>query len=314
MSVNIQKNLNLAPHTVYKIGGPARFFAEVKSAEDFVEALRFAKGKEMPFLVLGAGSNMLVSDKGFPGLVMHLSLGGVEVKNDLLKAGAGIMMARAVAESAKAGLAGFEWGIGVPGTIGGSVRGNAGCFGYELKDIVESVEIFDTESFERRIIPVEDCEFSYRDSIFKSKPNWIILCATFKLRKDDSSKIQETIKKISAQRTEKQDIGAKSCGCIFKNVAWNRKDVNKNALLERFPELNQFKDRENIPSSFLIDASGLKGKRIGHVFISPKHANFFINDGNATAEEVIMLIGLAKDAVKTKFGILLEEEIQYVGF
>ena len=234
MLVNIQENLPLAPFTVYKIGGPARFFTEIKSLKDFVGALQFVSEKKVPFLVLGAGSNVLVSDKGFPGLIMHLAMGGVEVNEDRIIAEAGVMMARAAAESARAGLSGFEWAIGVPGTVGGSVRGNAGCFGGEMKDIVESVEILDTLNSKRSTLNASQCGFSYRDSIFKKHSEWIILSATLKLKKNDFSKIQERIKQISDERTQKQDIGTKSCGCIFKNISWSRKDVDKNKLLEIF--------------------------------------------------------------------------------
>ena len=117
-----------------------------------------------------------------------------------------------------------------------------------------------------------------------------------------------------AERAAKQDIGTKSCGCIFKNISWSRKGVDRNILLRLFPELLIFKNSSYIPASFLIDQAGLKGKRVGRVFISPKHANYFVNDGGATAEEVVMLISIVKDTVKRKFGLLLGEEIQYVGF
>ncbi len=314
MPVKIQENISLAPFTFYKIGGLVRYFFEAKNSEELREAVVFAANHGIPIFILGAGSNILVSDKGYGGLVIRLSGGEVRTEGREMLAGAGVMMARAATEASKAGLTGFEWAIGVPGTIGGSVRGNAGCFGSEMKDVVENVEIFDTKEAKARVLDAPALKFGYRDSIFKKHPEWIIISATLKLKKDDYSKIQERIKLLSAERAEKQDIGTKSCGCIFKNVSWRRKDINKDELLESFPELNQFKDRENIPASFLIDSAGLKGKRIGQVFVSPKHANFFINDGGATAEEVIMLIGVTKDAVERKFGILLEEEIQYVGF
>lgn len=314
MPMKIQENIPLAPYTIYKIGGPARFFAEVKNSEELSEALSFATGKGLPFFVLGAGSNVLVSDKGFDGLIIRMAGGEVKVDGQNLIADSGVMMAQAVLKSAQAGLTGFEWGIGIPGTIGGSVRGNAGCFGGEIKDIVESIEIFDSKKATIYKLQATSCEFGYRDSIFKKHPEWIVLSATLKLKKGTPKVIQEEIKRITSERTEKQDIGTKSCGCIFKNVSWERKDIVKEKLLARFPELVQFKDRPNIPASFLIDAAGLKGRRVGQVFISSKHANYFVNDGGATAEGVLMLIAIAKDAVRRKYGISLEEEIQYVGF
>ena len=314
MSIHVKENVTLAPYTIYKIGGAARFFVEAVNADEVREALEFAAEKNLPIFILGAGSNILINDKGFDGLVVRMIGGELKVEGCKLTVGAGAMMACAVTEAAKAGLTGFEWGIGVPGTIGGSVRGNAGCFGGEMKDVIESVEVFDaikTISDKRQAV---SCEFSYRDSIFKKHPEWIILSATLKLHEGDPQVIQENIKRITRERSKKQDIGTKSCGCIFKNVSWTRGDINKEKLLLQFLELAQFKDKLNTPASFLIDQVGRKGKCFGRICISPKHANFFVNEGGATAEEAVIAIAAAKDAVKNKYGILLEEEIEYVGF
>lgn len=312
--INIKQNVPLAPYTVYKVGGSARYFTEIKEPGELTGALSFAKENGTPFFVLGAGSNILVSDKGYNGLVIHLSMGGLEIRGTTAKAGAALSMASVVAKTAQAGLSGFEWAIGVPGTIGGSVRGNAGCFGKEMKDVVQSVQFLDTATGEQKEFSNKQCEFAYRDSIFKKHPEWIIVCAALGLADGNSKEIQERIKNITLDRTKKQDIGTKSCGCIFKNVPWDRKDIDKEAILARFPDMPSSGTVEGIPVSYLLDHAGLKGRRVGRVSVSPKHANFFVNEGGATAEEVVMLISIAKDAVKRKFGIVLEEEIQYVGF
>lgn len=329
MHIDIKENISLARHTIYKIGGPARFFAEVSSMTELQETVRFAAEKNLPVFVLGTGSNVLIADKGFDGLVIHMNGRKINVEGEFLTADAGITMAQAVLKSSQAALTSFEWGIGIPGTIGGSVYGNAGCFGGEMSQVVEFVQILkcknETEGLKVYEIKGNECEFSYRDAIFKRHPEWIIISATLKLQKGDPKAIHEKIKKITAERTNKQDIGTKSCGCIFKNAAWS--SINKKDLLQRFPELGRFKDNPNIPASFLIDQTGLKGRRVGGVFISPKHANYFVNGGRplpakmvstrkngATAEEVVTLIAIAKDAVKRKYGIILEEEIKFVGF
>lgn len=315
MSLSIKENIPLAPFTIYKIGGEARFFAEATTIDEIKEVLEFAKRHRVPFFVLGAGSNILVSDKGYDGVVIHMIKGGVTVNGKEVIATADMMMAHAVVKSAQAGLAGFEWGIGIPGTIGGSVRGNAGCFGGEMKDVVESVEVIQAVNGEWQTVQLDknECEFVYRDSVFKRHPDWIIFSATLRLEEGNISKIQEDIRRISAERTVKQDIGTKSCGCIFKNVLWTRSDIDRGGLLRRFPEFKQFADQPNIPASFLIDHVGLKGKCQGKICISPKHANFFINEGGATAKEVLAAIAMAKEAVKNSYGILLEEEIQHIG-
>ncbi len=315
MAILIKDNIPLAPYTLYKIGGNASFFVEVSNEEDLREALELSASKGVNFFILGAGSNILVNDKGFYGLVIKINMREIHLaEGGKLAAEGGVSMAQAVLASAKAGLTGFEWAIGVPGTIGGSVRGNAGCFGYEIKDVVESVHVLDFRKSDFLELTNSECQFGYRDSIFKRNPEWVILSAVLKLQQGEPEKIQENIKRITAERAAKQDIGTKSCGCIFKNISWSRKGVDRNILLRLFPELLIFKNSSYIPASFLIDQAGLKGKRVGRVFISPKHANYFVNDGGATAEEVVMLISIVKDTVKRKFGLLLGEEIQYVGF
>lgn len=308
----IKENVVLAPYTIYKIGGPTRYFVEVKNAKELEEALVFSLEKKAPFFILGAGSNVLVSDAGFGGLVIRMVGGGIKTNGQKLIVDSGVMMARAVHESAKAGLTGFEWGIGVPGTVGGSVRGNAGCFGNEMKDVIENVAVYDSSKHATHNLSCATCDFSYRDSIFKRHSKWIILSATLKLQKGDPKEIPQKIRKFTAERNEKQDIGTRSCGCIFKNIKWG--ELDKTEMLKKFPVLEQFKDRPTIPVSFLIDHAGLKNLRQGKIFVSPKHANFFINEGGGTASEVKTLIETVKEKVKQKYGLRLKEEIQYMGF
>ncbi len=239
--------------------------------------------------------------------------GNMRVEGERLVCDAGVMMARAVLAAAQDGLGGFEWGIGVPGTIGGSVRGNAGCFGGEMKDVVESVEVFDSMQNAKLKIQNAECEFGYRGSIFKKYPEWIILSAVLKLEPGDAAAIQQEVQRITMERLAKQDIGTKCCGCIFKNTAWGREDTDREKLMAQFPDLAAFANQSHIPTSFLLDRAGLKGTRMGGAMISPKHANFFINEGSASARDIRALITRAKETVREKFGILIEEEIQYIG-
>ena len=299
----IKENILLAPYTVFKIGGPARFFCEVKDKEDLAEAFLLAKEKSLPVFVLGAGSNVLVSDEGFAGLVIKINFGGLNVVptqgrdgGSKIVASAGVSMARAVNFAAENNLGGFEWGVGIPGTVGGSVFGNAGCYGGEIKDVVDSVEIFDGESFKN--LRNSECGFAYRDSIFKKHPEWVILEAALNLKKGDSAESRKKILEYSQGRVlEKtqasgnkgtQEIGAQCAGCIFRNL------------------------RADLAAGFLIDTVGLKGKQFGKAMVSKKHANFIINTGGATARDVRALIGLVKAEVQKKHGVLLEEEIRII--
>ena len=308
--MHIQENIPLAPYTVFKVGGPARYFASVKTRDEAGEAFAWAREKNAPVFVLGLGSNILVSDKGFEGLAVKMELRGIkELRGNRVRAEAGVTMAELVAFTLGRGLTGFEWGIGVPGTVGGSVRGNAGCFGREMKDMIDSVQVsnVNVEHWKFDIFPVSACEFSYRESIFKKRPELIVLSATLKLERGDVNEARKRLAEYTKRRIESQDIGAKTAGSVFKNVRWEGK----------MPEGMKFAGsgpKENAAVGYLLESAGLKGFSIGGAKFSEKHANFILNTGNATAEDIVQLIALAKERVFEQFGIRLEEEIQYVGF
>lgn len=314
MPLVMKESEPLSGHTVFRIGGPARFFAPAATAEDITGAIQFAKDRGLPWLVLGAGSNVLVSDRGFPGVVIHPEDGRISTAGEELTADAGVPMAKAVALALRAGLRGFEWAIGVPGTIGGSVRGNAGCFGSEMKDVVHAVAVFNALTGATETWPGSEARFGYRQSMFKSRPELVVLSATLALGPGDPAAGLELVRDYTAHRAETQDIGTQSAGCMFKNVPWARRDVDPQRLLGRHPELAPFRQNPAIPAGFLIDQLGLKGRRVGAVKVSERHGNFFLNTGGATAEEVTILVGVAKEYVHRSYGLLLEEEIQYIGF
>lgn len=314
MAITIRKNIPLAPYTVYKIGGPARFFIEASAKKEIIEAAAFVRAKRLPFFILGAGSNVLISDAGYNGVIIRIAGGETGIDGSLFHADPGVMMARAAHDAMRNELAGFEWAVGIPGTIGGSIRGNAGCFGGEMKDVIKSVEVFDAAKGTTYAISRKQCAFAYRDSIFKHHPEWVILSAVFELRKGNLEDIQKKTSAIAAERRRTQDIGTKSCGCIFKNFMWGEVRGDKERLLKCFPEFEQFRENETLPASFVIDQAGWKGKAIGRVRVSKKHANFFVNEGGASAEEAVMLISAVKNDIMKKYGLFLKEEMELVGF
>lgn len=314
MPLVMKEEESLARHTVFRIGGPARFFVAAATAEDIAGAIHVAEDRGLPWLVLGSGSNVLVSDRGFPGVVIHPTDGRISTAGVELIADAGVTMAKAVACALRAGLCGFEWAIGVPGTIGGSVRGNAGCFGSEMKDVVRSFAVFNAATGRTETWPGSAAQFGYRQSTFKSSPELVVLGATLALRPGDPAAGLKLVRAYTAHRAETQDIGTQSAGCMFKNVPWVRRDVDPERLLERHPDLTPFRQNPAIPAGFLIDQVGLKGHRVGAAKVSERHGNFFLNTGGATAEEVTILVGVAKEYVHRSYGLLLEEEIQYIGF
>lgn len=308
------RNFPLAPLSSMNIGGSADYLLRTTEESDVIEGIRFAQDKDLPFVILGGGTNVLIHDAGYPGVVLRMAHREVRGGGDRITLDAGAPMALGAARAAQLGLSGFEWAIGIPGTIGGSVRGNAGCFGGEMKDVVETLRYYDAKKDEIAILPNSECAFGYRTSIFKKHPEWVILSATLKLEKGDPDVIQEKMKNYSENRTGSQPIGKKSAGCIFKNISWQRRGVDQLQLVSKFPEFSSFTSLLGIPAAYCIDAVGLKGKKVGGASISTRHANYFLNNNTATAEDIVMLIAIAKEYVHRKFGLQLEEEVQYIGF
>jgi len=256
--MEFQKNVSLKKYTTFRIGGKAKYFFVAKTKDNLIEAIKTAKKKKLPFFILGDGSNLLVSDKGYKGLVIKF----------------GQPLSLYVFQ-------GLEWATGIPGTIQGAVCGNAGAFGKSMKDVVKEVKVFDTKTEKIKNFKNKDCQFSYKNSIFRKKKNLIILSVEIKSKKSNPKKIKEYFN----YKKETQPLNFPSAGSVFRNPA-------------------------GFFAGELIDKCGLKGKRVGNVKISEKHANFIVNLGNGKAKDVIKLIKLIKNKVKKKFGVVLKEEIR----
>jgi UDP-N-acetylmuramate dehydrogenase len=308
--LKIKEKIPLKEYTTFKIGGPARYFFVAKSKKDLKNAILWAKKKKLLFFILGGGSNVLFSDKGFNGLVIKIQNTQYEIRNTKIVAEAGVPLQKLVLESAKKGLSELENLAGIPGTLGGAIWGNAGAFGREIGDLVEEVKVLEVKGSRLKVkrLKNKECEFGYRESIFKRKKNLIILEATLKLKKGKRKEIEEKIKEILRLRKEKQPLGFPSAGSVFKNVPVEK--VPKE-IREKFKE--EIKDGF-LPAGVLIEAAGLKGFQIEGAKISEKHANFIVNVGKAKASDVKELIEKIKKEVKKKFKVQLEEEIKLVGF
>lgn len=309
--MEIKEFVELAPYTSFKIGGKARYFGLAKNQKELLELLKFAKEKNIPFLVLGKGSNVLISDYGFSGLAIINQVKAIKIEREEVMAETGISLAELIEKTNENGLGGLEWAISIPGTLGGAIRGNAGAFDGEIKDFIKEVKVYDFKKDEFAVFGVSECDFRYRHSIFKENTNLIILEAKL-IFKNSSGEGRDLIKNYLNKRNYSQDFSRSSAGCIFKNIPWLRKDIDKEKLIEYHSELRQFSDKPDIPAGFLIDYLGLKEYQIGQAQISRKHGNFIINLGGASAESVVMLIGLIKERVHRHYGIQLEEEIQIV--
>jgi len=299
----LKENIPLAKFTSFNIGGRAKYFFEGNNKREIIKAVSLAKQEDLPFFILGGGSNLLVDDKGYQGLVIKIQNSGVNIQkensNFKVAAGAGTSLSLLVSNAAENGLSGLEWTVGIPGTLGGAIYGNAGAFGKSMKDVVKEVEVFDAKDLQVKIYSLEDCRFDYRESIFKKDKNLIILSAVLELKKGEKKEIENKMKRYLSERKKKQPMGFACAGSVFKNPSFAQTS-------RRF-----MTDRE-LSAGELIERCGLKGRSIGGAKISEKHANFIINLGKAKFSDVRRLIDLIKKRVRSKFGIELEEELQYL--
>jgi UDP-N-acetylmuramate dehydrogenase len=292
-----------------KIGGKAQYFFESHSADDVAAVIRWARDENMPLTILGGGSNVLISDHGVKGMVVRMSHRAIEVKNNVIRADAGVAIGRVAMMAARRGLAGLEFALGLPGTIGGAVYGNAGAFGGDMKQCVQEIRGM-TRRGELMQKNTEQCGFGYRTSVFQ-KTDDIILNVTMSLRVGTKEDIQNQQRSNAAYRKNHQPLDMPSCGSVFRNVPYASVDA---ACVQRY-HLEQFELSGMIPAGYIIDRLELKGYTIGGAQISEKHANFIINLGAATADHVIMLMGVIQQKVRTAFrGLRLEPEVRLIGF
>jgi len=307
----------LCKHTTFKIGGPADFFVTVEKIDKLQELLAFLDGEGQEYFILGGGSNMLARDEGFRGVVIEVKDKTIEQEGDEMIACAGAVTVEVAQQSMKGGLTGFEWGVGVPGTIGGAVRGNAGAMGSEMKDNVKKVLLYKDGSLHE--YDNDACGFEYRSSIFK-REGGIILKVWLKLKKGENIEGKKKMLEFLRYRNTTQPQGYASTGCIFKNVEFNetvpKGAYNRKKLLEHFDKENekvqQFLSVGKISAGWLVQEAGCKGYQVGQAQVSEKHGNFIINLGGATSHDVLKIIEMVKEKVYNTYGIELEEEIQIV--
>jgi UDP-N-acetylmuramate dehydrogenase len=279
----------LARHSQFGVGGPARWFITTRDIGVLAELLRRCGESGVAVTMIGAGSNTLISDAGIDGLVIRHDDRRMRVADEhTLELGAGCMMPRVALDCARRGLAGIEFGIGVPGTCGASVYGNAGAFGTELADVLIDCTSLDSGG-EAVTLTAAECDFAYRHSRFKDELSGnVIVSARLHVHPDAADRVRERTDAIQAERKASQPYGIRSLGSVFKNPPGDR-------------------------AGRLIEAAGLKGRRQGGAQISPKHANFIVNMDHATAADVLTLVGLAHDTVLERFDVDLEQEIIVLG-
>ncbi|MFR2644694.1 MAG: UDP-N-acetylmuramate dehydrogenase [Blautia coccoides] len=287
-SDNVNVYEPMKKHTTFRIGGPAEYYLRPHSVDELRKILHICKRENLPFFILGNGSNLLVSDKGYQGVVIQLwkNMSDIEVDAHVIRAKAGALLSKIAVVALDNSLAGFAFASGIPGTLGGAVVMNAGAYGGEMKDVLEEVTVMDAEG---NVICLkrEELNLGYRTSIVKEK-GYIVLEAVIRLKKGEASHIKEQMDDFKERRTSTQPLDMPSAGSTFKRP-------------------------EGYFAGKLIMDTGLRGFRVGGAQISEKHCGFVVNTGDATAEDVKNLIEEVQKRVREKFGVTLEPEVKFLG-
>ena len=289
-TLEIKKDEIMAKHTSFKVGGKADILIKIKTIEELQYILKYVKEKEIPLTIIGNGSNLLVKDNGIRGITIKLDFNEIDIEENkdkfIITVGAGVKVAMLAIMFQKKEIAGFEFAGGIPGTMGGAIRMNAGAHGKEMKQIVNTVTCINKEG-EIQTLRNEEIDFSYRHSRFKDEED-IIISAKLELEKGKFEDIKEKMDEYKKTRTEKQPLDMPSAGSTFKRGT-------------------------NFITAKLIDESGLKGYTIGGAQVSLKHAGFIVNTGNATAKDILELIDYIIKVVYEKFGKIIELEVEVIG-
>jgi UDP-N-acetylmuramate dehydrogenase len=287
VGVGAAKNEPLAKMTTMRVGGPADLFAVAHNPFELRGLVRFARARAIPLTLLGRGSDLVISDAGVRGLVISVRAEATSVDGDRYRAGAGVPMARAATEAQRAGLTGLEYGLAIPGTVGGAVWANAGAHGTETAAVLESATVLLADGTEA-VLPASELGFRYRHSRFKDSPDEVILAATFRLVPDDPAAIAGRLDEVRRWRRGHQPLGIPSAGSVFRNPPGDS-------------------------AGRLIDSLGWKGRQIGGATVSEKHANFIVNDRHGTASDVRRLAEAVRADVRDRLGIELAFEIEFAG-
>lgn len=285
---------DLAPMTSYQTGGKAKYYISVRSAGEITRAVKAAERLGIPNFVLGGGTNLLVSDSGYDGIVVKVDVVGITLEtSDTIRCGAGEQLMALVEFAAAHSLSGLEFAAGIWGTVGGAIYGNAGAFGGEIGPLTTELTLVD-HAGAVRAVGADYCRFGYRDSYLKTTHE-VVVEALFKLRSGDHQAIEGKVKEVLAARDGKHPNDGMSAGCFFKNIPDPKEKFGK------------------LPAGKLLDEIGAKGMAVGGAKVFDKHANIIVNTGTATSKEIRQLADILKEKVKARFGIELQEEVIQLG-
>ena len=297
----------LSAHTRFGIGGPAEVYVQASDESGFMEALRIARSSGAEYAVIGAGTNLIVSDAGFPGIVLRLTARSIQQSGPSVNAQAGAELQTLVDYCIDRGLRGIETMTGIPGSVGAAIYGNAGAYGHSIEERVREVRFFDGS--EIRVFSNRECQFRYRESVFKRHKDWVIFSTTLAMDAAPAHALRNIAEGILEIRMAKYPPSMKCAGSIFKNL-----------ILAELPEAVQRHVPERViregkvPSAYFLEQVGAKGIVNGEIRVADYHANLIYNAGHGTARQLCEIIQDLKSRVRERFGLELEEEVQYVGF
>lgn len=303
--LTIQENAPLSRYTRFQVGGPARILADASTEMALMEALRQIRERGEPYTVMGGGTNLVAADQGYPGVVLRYTNLSIEFAGAVVRVAAGAVLQDLVDASIAHGLKGLETMTGIPGWVGGAVYGNAGAYGHSIHERVSSVRYLDGECVHE--IANAACEFAYRESVFKRRKDCIVLSATLQLESADADELRATAAGILKIRNEKYPPAMRCAGSIFKNLLWV--DLPESVRVQVPAAVVR---EGKVPSAYFLEQAGAKGLVRGGVRVADYHANLIYNEGGGTAQEVRELIADLKRRVHERFGLDLEEEVQYV--
>lgn len=302
--MTVEENIPLAPLTTFKIGGNARYYAEAHNDSEIHQAVAWAQQRNVSFVIMAGGSNVLIGDAGFDGLVIRIQNMDYSFDTGVLHVGAGCDLLTIIKVAAGRRLGGWEKLAGIPGSVGGAVRGNAGAFGSEIKDFVTTIEAFNTETHESKVFLNPEAVFAYRQSFFKSHPEWIIVRVTFVLKVTDVGESARLIDVTISEREKRHLQNVQAAGSYFMNPKAPK------VVVEMFEQEKKIESREGrVPAGWLIEKAGMKGASEGGAKSSDQHADYIVNTGNATAADVLKLAERITEAVKERFDVELQEEV-----
>jgi UDP-N-acetylmuramate dehydrogenase len=306
-NVSVSEGAMLSRHTRFGIGGPADVFVQAASEEAFADALRVSQASGAPYGVIGEGTNLIVSDHGFDGILLRLAANAIDHEGAIVRSQAGAELQTLVDYCIDHGLRGLETMTGIPGSVGAAVYGNAGAYGHSIDERVRQVRFLDGPAV--RSFGAEECQFHYRESIFKEHKDWIILDVELGMTPASASELGATADEIFKIRLAKYPATMKCAGSIFKNLILAELSES---VRRQIPE--RVVREGKAPSAYFLEQVGAKGMRSGGIQVADYHANLIYNAGEGTARELCELIGELKSRVRQQFGLELEEEVQYVGF